>query len=370
MQTAEDQPGDGDGGLTSLILPDGPELLRKLAVSVRRATGAASTFVAYRPPGGRRVRVVAGAGSRAPAVGEEVDVPIAAPPRRVVVPLVVGGTALGYLVADEIEGAVPAEAQRELALLGAAGALALQNHAVLAEADRQAARAAQRHFRLLVGTIYHLKNTLANSSEYLDLLGMSGEMSSAQRDYVERSRRSVDMAMRLLTELHDLGLTDSGELVPEPEPLNISAVVRDLVQDYRTGTASSTVSFVLEVEELPPIRTDGDCVRQVLDTLLSNAVRYSPRAGIITVRAQLVEGRRAADPERWLRLDVADRGPGVAENQEVFEEVQRVSRKGSPGFRLAIARRLARLLGGDLVLDTAPGEGSTFSLWLPLEETT
>jgi two-component system, sensor histidine kinase len=59
----------------------------------------------------------------------------------------------------------------------------------------------------------------------------------------------------------------------------------------------------------------------------------------------------------------------VSEGQAVFNEAQRMERRGSPGFRLAISRRVARLLGGDLMLQTAPGGGSTFSLWLPLAQT-
>ncbi|MEX2501446.1 MAG: ATP-binding protein, partial [Trueperaceae bacterium] len=69
-----------------------------------------------------------------------------------------------------------------------------------------------------------------------------------------------------------------------------------------------------------------------------------------------------------LRIDVADMGPGVLEREGVFEEVERVERKGAPGFRLAISRRVARLLGGDLTLETDGAAGSTFSLWLPLED--
>jgi signal transduction histidine kinase len=64
---------------------------------------------------------------------------------------------------------------------------------------------------------------------------------------------------------------------------------------------------------------------------------------------------------------VVDRGKGVAEGDAVFEEARRLGRAGEPGFRLAVSRRIARLLGGDLTLQTAPDAGSTFTLWLPVE---
>jgi signal transduction histidine kinase len=224
---------------------------------------------------------------------------------------------------------------------------------------------ALRHFHLLSGTIYHLKNTLAVASEYNELLEMDGKLSDQHREYVTRSRRSIGVALRLLSELHELGRADSGELVPVSEPLHLNTLLRDMLSDYHLANATTGVHYVIESTPIPGIETDVDCVRNILDMLLSNAARYSPRDGVITIRTKLQPGRRASDPPSWLRIDVIDQGPGVAEKEAVFEEVQRVNRKGPPGFRLAIGRRLARLLGGDLTLQTSDA-GSMFSLWLPL----
>jgi len=226
---------------------------------------------------------------------------------------------------------------------------------------------ALRHFQLLSGTIYHLKNTLAVASEYNELLEMDGKLSDTQREYVTRSRRSIGTALRLLSELHELGRADAGELVPESEPLNVAALLRDMLTDYHLATAMTGGHFVVDTPDLPLVDTDVDCVRNILDMLLSNAARYSPHDAVITIRARTQPGRRATDPPHWLRIDVIDLGPGVAEKDGVFEEVQRVNKKGSPGFRLAIGRRVARLLGGDLTLETS-AEGSIFSLWLPVVE--
>jgi signal transduction histidine kinase len=356
-----------EASLPGLSVPDGPALPHYLATALQQVTGASCAYLAHRRPDGK-FEVLGSAGMDGPAPGSRLPPPVAVAPTRMVLPLTVGASVLGALVADGIAAPMPGQAQRELSLLVAAGALSLQNHSLLGAAARQAAEASHRQYQLLSGTIYHLKNTLANSSEYLELLQLAEALSERQQEYAARSRRSVDVALRLLTELHDLGMADSGQLVPQREPLNVMPLLRDLVQDYRLSAGTTTVSFALELPDLAPLHTDGDCIRQILDTLVSNAIRYSPPGGIVTVRALVIHGRRANDPDRWLRIDIADMGPGVGEEDDVFEEVQRVSRKGPPGFRLAIARRLARLLGGDLVLQTARGEGSTFSLWLPLSE--
>jgi two-component system, OmpR family, sensor histidine kinase BaeS len=364
MQPLDEQRDDVPGTAHPAV-PEGPALFEHIAGTARAITGAARAYVVHRLPEPDLVEVLAATGTDAPAAGDRLVAPRAKSPGRVVIPLGAGSTMVGALVAEDLATPVPPPAQRELALLTATATLAVLNHALLAAAEQRVAESARRHYRLLSGTIYHLKNTLANSSEYLELLELEEELDETQKQYVARSRRSVDVALRLLTELHDLGMTDAGELVPQREQLNIAALIRDIVQDHRLAAGATTVTLTLDMAELPPLHTDADCVRQILDNLIANAVRYSPAEGAVTVRARLLTGRRSDDPAQWLRIDVADMGPGVAELDAVFEEVQRVTRKGAPGFRLAISRRLARLLGGDVVLATAPGEGATFSLWLP-----
>lgn len=345
-------------------------MLRGVTESARVVANASCAYVLRsRPLAG--VEVVASVGTGGPVPHESLEaVPESAPPRRVVLPLALDGVPLGALVAEGMSRALSAQAERELALLTGMAALALQNEVWLQETDRQMAQRAQQQFRLLTGTIYHLKNTLAVASEYNALLEFEGELTEAQREYAARAQRSIATALRLLSELHELGRTDAGAVVLQHEPLNMVALIRDILRDYRLSTGTTGIIFDLHTPVIPLIRTDPDCVRQVLDTLLSNAVRYSPAHAHIVVELSVRSGRRSGDPAQWLRVDVRDHGPGVAERDAVFEEVQRVERKGAPGFRLAISRRLARLLGGDLTLETSDAGGSTFSLWLPLERVT
>jgi signal transduction histidine kinase len=342
-------------------------MLRTVTESVRELTHADFAYVVRSAPHGPELEVVESAGSGAPAQYEMIRaLPLSAPPGRLVLPLSLDGMHLGVLVADGISIAPTPESERELELLTAMAALALQNQVLVVETQRLAVQQAERQFRLLSGTIYHLKNTLAIASEYSQLLQLDDEVSDGQREYLRRSQRSIATALRLLSELHELGRTETGDVVLQREPLNVVALIRDILRDYRLSTATTGIRFDLETPFVPLINTDPDCVRQVVDTLLSNAVRYSPADAQITVKLSVRSGRRAGDPAQWLRIDVNDSGPGVAEREAVFEEIQRVERKGPPGFRLAISRRIARLLGGDLTLETGRDSGSTFSLWLPL----
>jgi len=345
----------------TLLSPESPELLRQMAVSVLQVTGAQWTCITRRLPDGTGFEVMAGAGAGAPPAGRGLPLVAARPPGGLVLPLVLGGDELGSIVVGGMTWAADPASRRELALLGTAAALALRNLGLVDSLDREAVTAAQRQFRLLSGTIYHLKTALANSTEYLDLLKFDSELSPGQREYVARSRRRLDVAMRLLSELHDLGMTDAGELELEGEPLHVAAVIRELVQEHRAAATAATAAIALELPELPLLHMDGDCLRQILDTLVHNAVRYSPPGGVVRVWAELLRDG-AGTPE--LLVYVTDAGPGVAEQNGVFEELQRVERKGQPGFRLAIARRLARLMDGELELVTG-GDGATFLLRLP-----
>jgi signal transduction histidine kinase len=114
--------------------------------------------------------------------------------------------------------------------------------------------------------------------------------------------------------------------------------------------------------------TDTSYVQQIIDVLVYNALRYTPQEGRITVSVEVRGGRRTSDPQSWVCVSVSDTGGGVADAQNVFEEVHRVEQaKGNVRFRLAICRRIARLLGGDVTLESKKNGGSTFTLWLPVE---
>lgn len=117
--------------------------------------------------------------------------------------------------------------------------------------------------------------------------------------------------------------------------------------------------------------TDAERVRQVLGNLLSNAVKYTPGGGAITVDTGWGQRPEAPRADGWIAVQVRDTGPGVPEHlrEAIFAESSCLpEHEGKPGvgLGLAIARRVARLLDGDLtVRDVAPGSGACFTLWLP-----
>ena len=125
----------------------------------------------------------------------------------------------------------------------------------------------------------------------------------------------------------------------------------------------SRVSLVIE--------SDAARVRQILANLVSNAVKYTQPTGRIFVAARVALAGEMSWRGRWVAVTVTDNGPGIQWEKQalVFREFARFDpgAAAGSGIGLAISRRLARALGGDITFTSAPGVGSTFTLWLPFD---
>ncbi|NLG61179.1 MAG: HAMP domain-containing histidine kinase [Candidatus Cloacimonetes bacterium] len=363
---------------TALTLAPGAEgVLRRVLERALELTDADAAFIERAGGGEWEVEVVASAGTGAPAVGASPPylIPRAVAQERITL---VGpdGTARGALVLLRETSGAPAstgELDPGVQLLLDVAVDALEVRALVAELDerrRALEDALDERFRLISGITYELRETLGAASEYVQLLDTEQELTPRQREYIESSRRTISAGLRLIGDLLELARVEAGRLPVQLEPTSVGALLRDMARDYQLASATYGVHVDIDVpRDLPLVVTDPDLVGQILDTLLSNAVRYTPPNGTIRVRASIQPGRRAGDPRRWLRATITDTGPGVDSSYDVFEAVERVSSgRGAPGFRLAISRNVARLLGGDLTLEREPGTGASFSLWLPLSD--
>ncbi len=260
--------------------------------------------------------------------------------------------------------AVLATAQRTLTLARAA-------HEGRASAERaMAAKSA-----LLRGVTHDLKNPLGAAAGYADLLGdgIVGPMPEAQAQVVQRLRRLLAVTLDTVSDLLDLSRAEAGDLRVDRVATDVSGVVREAVDDYRASAAAAGVALSLDAAGPgvhDEVDTDPSRVRQVLGNVLSNALKYTPRGGAVRVRVAAV---RDAALGPTLVVEVADTGPGVppALRERVFEEFFRVpsTSEAAPGtgVGLAIGRRVARLLGGDLRLGEGRGGGATFTLLLPTD---
>ena len=264
------------------------------------------------------------------------------------------------------------------------GCLARRTRDLAAEADRrrlelewaldESVRAQQARERLLRGVTHDVKNPLGAANGYVELLqlGLRGELTPAQRELLAGIRRSVDGALAIIADLLDLARADAGGLSVQRTETDLGAVIAAAIEDHRVPAATAGLTLTWRLASRPPrVLTDPNRVRQVLDNLLSNAIKYTPAPGRIEVELLEAAPDLADRPAGWIAVLVRDSGPGIPNDKReiIFEEFTRLhddTAVGGHGLGLAISRRIARLLGGDLTVESRPDEGSTFAIWLPL----
>jgi signal transduction histidine kinase len=196
-------------------------------------------------------------------------------------------------------------------------------------------------------------------------------VASGQLALDERDRRSLDVVVRqtaavrrLLNDLLDVSRIGEGVLEIAREPVDVSALARRVVEDARPLLRGHTLQLHSTGE---PLCLDGDALRleQALQNLVQNAVTYSPGGGPVTVTV-VREGAQAC-------LSVADRGIGVPapEQARLFERFYRASnvnplQTGGFGVGLFVAHAIVTRHGGTITVESVEGQGSTFTLSLPL----
>jgi signal transduction histidine kinase len=232
----------------------------------------------------------------------------------------------------------------------------------------EAMRAAEARAALMRGVTHDVKNPLGAAAGYAQLLeeGIVGDLTQAQRDMLARIRRLVEQSVDTVTDLLELARADSGGLQVEYSRADLSVVASQVVDDLRGSAAENHIALDFAGDATPVI-TDPKRVRQVLANLVSNAVKYTPDGGKVHVSI-VHDGRGGTTPRVGVR--VQDDGPGIpAELRDrLFEEFFRVSRdekdaRGN-GLGLAISRRIAHLLGGDVTFQPVEPHGAVFTLWL------
>ena len=253
-------------------------------------------------------------------------------------------------------------------------AAAAQERLLDALTDATEARA-----RLIRGVTHDVKNPLGAADGFAQLLEMElqGALSPEQAGLVAGIRRGIGGALAIITDLLDVSQAESGMLSIHRAPLDLNQVVAEAVDDHRG--AAEAAGHVIAFDEArsaahprDALRSDPVRIRQVLGNLLTNAIKYTPAPGRIAVWTESASGGDPSRPGEWLAVHVADSGPGIplAEREDVFREYHRLEpRSGSTGhgLGLAISRRIARLLSGELSVAGGRDEGATFSLWLPVD---
>jgi signal transduction histidine kinase len=258
-------------------------------------------------------------------------------------------------------------------------------------------RANRAKSEFLANVSHELRTPLNAIVGFVDLLrdGVYGVLNARQVGPVERIEASANHLRHLVDQILDLAKMAAGRLEVHSEPIELRPFVFDVASEVEPLITEKGLSFSLAVgATLPRVRTDPTHLRQILINLLGNAVKFTSD-GSVSIRGKLlgVEDRSSTPiPSRfgfvapymkpprpegiWIALQVVDSGVGISQSdcERIFDEFEQVNagprgdsmRRGT-GLGLSISRRLARLLGGDISVESEPGRGSIFTVWLPVD---
>ncbi|HEX2693115.1 MAG TPA: PAS domain S-box protein [Gemmatimonadaceae bacterium] len=283
-------------------------------------------------------------------------------PRSLIcVPLVNSGKPLGALtLVTSGSGRIYDEADLSLAADVARRAAIVVEHARLFHEAQQATRARDD---VLAVVAHDLRNPLNTVTMAVSLMLENTPVERVQeRRQVEIVRRAADRMNRMIQDLLDVKRIEGGRLSMDLQPEEVGPLVTDTIEMLRPLAVGS--SIVLEsavAENLPPVVADAARIQQVLSNLVGNAVKFTPRAGQVTVTAESMGTE--------VRFGVVDTGPGIPPEQVPhifgrFWQAKPSDRRGI-GLGLAIAKGIIEAHSGRIWVESRVGSGSTFYFTLP-----
>lgn len=303
------------------------------------------------------------------------------------VPIMLGSQAIGVLDVQSMKGAAFTENDLRLLSTMAGQIAAIISNAqlvdVLVASQQQLAernRALQEmNLRLqeldrlksqfLANMSHELRTPLNSIIGFAEVLadGLAGNLNEEQDEYVGYIHSSGQHLLSLINDVLDLSKIEAGKMKLDVRPYHLRDVVAEVQTTFAPLVARRQQHFKVDLAaDLPALHGDAFRIKQVLINLLSNAHKYSPDGGLITLAAQL------RDPDTVM-LSVIDTGPGIKPeyHQVIFEEFRQADSgltrefEGT-GLGLTICKRLIELHGGQIWVESEYGHGATFSFVLPV----
>ncbi len=219
---------------------------------------------------------------------------------------------------------------------------------------------------------HELRTPLNSIIGFSEVLSGSDTLNDRQKRYAANIQTSGKMLLGMINDILDLAKIESGKMEVQTEDFSIRDVCEALTALARPIADRKNIDLECRLDEaIPLLRQDPGKLRQILYNLLSNAIKFTPDGGRVSLKAH-VEGRMVV-------LSVADTGIGIAEEdrEKIFEKFRQAGHPGQgdvltrehqgTGLGLSIVRELAKLLGGDVHLESRPGQGSTFTVKIPMQ---
>ncbi|HET9159339.1 MAG TPA: ATP-binding protein, partial [Caulobacteraceae bacterium] len=238
---------------------------------------------------------------------------------------------------------------------------------VEARDQAEAANVLKSHF--LANMSHEIRTPLNGVLAMAQIMAMS-ELTEQQRERLDVIRKSGESLLAVLNDILDLSKIEAGRMELEPAPFETASTLRQAFASFAGMAEKKGLGFSIEIDPLAEGWRNGDAARvcQIVNNLISNAIKFTEK-GEVSLRVEPQGG----EGERGIRLLVSDTGMGIAADKQsyMFEKFSQLDgsatrRFGGTGLGLAICRELAQLMGGEISVKSELGEGSTFTVDLPL----
>jgi signal transduction histidine kinase len=213
---------------------------------------------------------------------------------------------------------------------------------------------------------HELRTPLNSIIGFSDVLLSADSLADKQRRWVGNIQSSGQRLLNLINDILDLAKIEAGKMQVRLEEFTFEDLAEGQLNMFRPLAERKNIDLRSQIApDLPTLRQDPTKLQQILQNLLSNALKFTPEGGRVILKAE-------ADP-RFVTMTVTDTGIGIApEEQELV--FQKFRRSGNPltrenpgtGLGLSISRELAKLLGGEITLKSELGQGSMFTVRLPV----
>lgn len=214
---------------------------------------------------------------------------------------------------------------------------------------------------------HELRTPLSSIKGAMALLnsGIMGKISLEAKELVEIAIKSCDRLIRLINDILDVKKIESGKLNLKASTLNPELLFDAIIQDFKPKLQEKNIQVNKEVLQVTPIEGDFDRIYQVLTNLTENAIKFSDPDSIISLKLENTENN-------MIKFSISDRGPGIPDENipQLFKMFQQLDSsdtraKGGTGLGLAICKAIVEQHGGQIGVETKPGQGSTFWFKLP-----
>ncbi|WP_292998945.1 CHASE domain-containing protein [Nevskia sp.] len=254
----------------------------------------------------------------------------------------------------------------------ARGGARWRRQAVALQQARSAVEAANRAKSEFLANMSHEIRTPLNAILGTAELMADAPLDADQRASLDTIRHSGDHLLHVINDILDFSKVEAGQIELDEQVFDLPHTVDEALEQAAVAAAAKGLELACEIDDGVPvmIRADRGRLRQVLVNYLSNAVKFTERGSVlVSIRAEALDAQR-------LRLHVAvrDTGIGIAPERldRLFRSFSQVDasttrRYGGTGLGLAICQRLAQRMGGDVAVDSRPGEGSTFSFHVAVQ---